>query len=423
MADETAPGGELPAEVQSDEHVKTFFLNLALRGKDAWNAWRRNPANKEVRVTFAGSDFSETPRDRIDFSGFEFGDYADFSGCKWRGAKWEESEKNDKAFKLGRASFARTVFGSDASFDGAAFGHSAIFDSAAFGDDTSFDDVAFDNGTSFDDAAFGSRCSFNGVAFGWSARFANTVFKGCGDFTGKTNGQPNSDGAGPDRFLTISFANARFDDEAVFASHLFDADADFTNVHFCYPPDFDGVSNADRIDFTGAYIGFVPSSKRVHWTNNSRIPVRLRAVRRIAEDTDNHDLARDLYIEERKAQRGVYQHQLFEDLRKQPWKNSLRNAARLASHNIWIAVMGVYWALSDYGRSFVRPFLWLIVSGFIFYWCYSKLLEPVMERAPDVDQYKQALRMLALGNAVPFVGPPHYRQPDQKITILPLLRS
>ena len=30
--------------------------------------------------------------------------------------------------------------------------------------------------------------------------------------------------------------------------------------------------------------------------------------------------------------------------------------ARLAVHILWIAVMGVYWALPDYGRSFVRPF-------------------------------------------------------------------
>ena len=28
-----------------------------------------------------------------------------------------------------------------------------------------------------------------------------------------------------------------------------------------------------------------------------------------------------------------------------------------------------------------------------------------MAKAPDTDKYKQAVRMLALGNAVPFVGP------------------
>jgi hypothetical protein len=53
----------------------------------------------------------------------------------------------------------------------------------------------------------------------------------------------------------------------------------------------------------------------------------------------------------------------------------------------------------------MRPFTWLIASGFFFYWCYGKILAPHAARAADIDQYKQAVRMLALGNTVPFVGP------------------
>jgi hypothetical protein len=60
--------------------------------------------------------------------------------------------------------------------------------------------------------------------------------------------------------------------------------------------------------------------------------------------------------------------------------------------------MGVYWALADYGRSFTRPLAALIMSVFFFDWRY-------LAKASDVDKYKQALSMLALGNAVPFVGP------------------
>jgi hypothetical protein len=67
--------------------------------------------------------------------------------------------------------------------------------------------------------------------------------------------------------------------------------------------------------------------------------------------------------------------------------------------------MGVYWALADYGRRFVRPLAWLIASVFFFDWRYTEVLTPFMAKAPDADKYKQALGMLALGNAVPFVGP------------------
>jgi hypothetical protein len=79
--------------------------------------------------------------------------------------------------------------------------------------------------------------------------------------------------------------------------------------------------------------------------------------------------------------------------------------ARLFTHLLWIAVMGVYWALADYGRSFIRPFAWLIASGFFFYWRYLAVLSLLRAKAPDIDKYKQAVRMLALGNTVPFVGP------------------
>jgi len=78
--------------------------------------------------------------------------------------------------------------------------------------------------------------------------------------------------------------------------------------------------------------------------------------------------------------------------------------ARLFAHLLWIAVMGVYWALADYGRSFARPAAWLVSSGFFFYWCYTGVLAQLMAKAPDIEKYKQAVRMLALGT-VPFVGP------------------
>jgi deoxyribodipyrimidine photolyase len=49
-----------------------------------------------------------------------------------------------------------------------------------------------------------------------------------------------------------------------------------------------------------------------------KIPVRLRAIRKIVEETKNHDLERDLYIEERKAERGVYWHTQVDELKRAP---------------------------------------------------------------------------------------------------------
>ena len=145
-----------------------------------------------------------------------------------------------------------------------------------------------------------------------------------------------------------------------------------------------------RIDFTGAHIGFVPPGTRLHLTTTGLIPVRLRAFRKIAEETKNHDLERDLYIEERKAERGVYLRQRFLD-----WVWNPKRKWALISHIFWIVVMSLYWALSDYGRSFLRPIMALIISGFVFYWGYDKVLAPPEAGTLDAAKYEQAVRMVA----------------------------
>jgi len=133
----------------------------------------------------------------------------------------------------------------------------------------------------------------------------------------------------------------------------------------------------------------------------------LRTFRKIAEETKNHDLERDLYIRERTAERGVYLRQRWEELKREGWQSWPRNAGRLVAHIFWIGIMGLYWALADYGRSFLQPVAWLIASPFSFYLGYLWVLAPIMAKAnpSDIDKYKQAVWMLALGNTVPFVGP------------------
>src|SRR5580704_6187983 len=46
--------------------------------------------------------------------------------------------------------------------------------------------------------------------------------------------------------------------------------------------------------------------------------------------------------------------------------------------------MWFYWALADYGRSFVRPAAWLVASGFFFCWRYTEVLAQLMAKAPTL---------------------------------------
>jgi Pentapeptide repeats (9 copies) len=476
--DESAQGNELPAQPKSGEHDQPFFLELAAKGKDEWNKWRR--ANKDVRVTFAGVDFSEGTNDQISFEGFEFGDDADFSNCKWRDAKGT----GDEGFLRGRAyfinakfgdgsKFTNATFGSLASFAGAHFGHLTFFSGATFGGLANFCNAFFREGATFDDTSFGALARFDGTTFGMGADFSRAVFRDQASFvaarfsgeaifngaafadritfqrayfdrpatfTGAVFGDQTSfagasfgSAANFDKahfdgkvafnfahFASVSFAMARFDGEADFSNRGFQL-ADFTGARFYYPPNFDNVIGASQIDFTGAHVRFVPAGKWLHWAENSRIPVRLRAFRKFAEDTKNHDLERDLYIEERKAERGVYLSQRWKELKKEGWRNWPLNTLRLVTHCLWIGIMFLYWALADYGRSFPRPFGLLMATGFFFYWCYGKILAPLAPKTcPLADQYDHAIRMLALGNTVPFVGPLTIDSEIKKFLFCPL---
>jgi hypothetical protein len=320
----------------------------------------------------------------------------------------------------------------------------------------SFTGAFFGDDATFTGAAFGDHADFTGAVFGRVADFDQTHFKGVVDFTGTSVKELARNsvflaalerrhreaseryGSGPDRFLIVTFASARFDGEANISSRTFRPIADFTGARFYFPPVFDDADSASRIDFTGAHVGFAPPGKLVHWTEKSRIPFLLRTFRKIAEETKNHDLERDLYIEERKAERGVYWRQLFDELKKAPqelkkkleavdeqqrevwsnWRHRVRarivhklgiavKIKRLAVHGFWIVVMGVYWALADYGRSPVRPLVcWLILSLIIFPWLYGQIL-PIPQKAGslDADKYEQAVQLAARANAVPFVGP------------------
>lgn len=85
----------------------------------------------------------------------------------------------------------------------------------------------------------------------------------------------------------------------------------------------------------------------------------------------------------------------------------MEESARLAVHGLWIALMGVYWALADNGRSFVRPVAWLALSVWLFHWGFGAILARLMPQAGTLDaaKYARAEWMVSLGNAVPFVGP------------------
>jgi uncharacterized protein YjbI with pentapeptide repeats len=146
------------------------------------------------------------------------------------------------------------------------------------------------------------------------------------------------------------------------------------------------------------------------WTIDSLITLRLRQLRELAAETNNHDLERDLYIEERKAERGIK----FARSWREGWKKRL--SPRMFAHLFWMAVMFGYWLLADYGRSVVRPLVGLAISVFVFHWAYGSVL--IAPSDPGrLEDFRRAGWAFAISSAVPFVGALTLER-DVKLTLL-----
>lgn len=414
-----------------------------------------NEANSSGAIFGYGTEFSgATFGDQANFSDTKVGDFSSFCGATFgysvdlSGATFGE-----------RINLAGATFGFDSNFSGASFGKSAVFSDAMFWFGADLSDLTFD-----------SEADFSGAIFGFSTNFSGTTFHGLVLFPARSiddwkesraqsidayaslqSWSPEKKkafvtldevlrgtGAGPDTFLHVDFSNARFLGFADFSGRKFKDRCDLSSAQFYQPPSFDSGDRLDRLDFYGAKIHFAGHADlpiwlgwiaRVFvfeslkfgfltpgWTTDSNVANQLRRLRDLADRTKNHDLERDLYIEERKAERGIY----FARYWRAGWKGKLH--PHFLAHCSWIIALGIYWLLADYGRTFVRPLAALVVSVFLFWWAYSAvLITPSKTNTSDGIQravaFDNAVWAFAISNAVPFVGALTLER-DVKLTLL-----
>jgi uncharacterized protein YjbI with pentapeptide repeats len=480
-----------------------FFLALARCGKDVWNEWRREHEDRQpyIAVTFANVDFREPKNSTIDFSGFNFGNLAKFSDATFESGAHFSGSTFGRGADFSRAAFvvdlarlsAETLLLEVADFAGATFlaeadptfEDSANFSGAAFVG-AHFTGATFRAGADFTGAVFGDRADFLGATFfGCAAMFSEIHVVGVADFSGATfawradfsgatfAGDAYFRGWSPDerkafrinlaegrlssvwdeirkarrglheespseRFF-VRFAGVRFIGGVDFSGREFGRTADFSLARFGEPPRFDSLTNVDLYNAKISFTGKIPG-----WTTRSEVAVQLRYLRKLADDVKNHDLERDLYIEERKAERGINLAALLRDgwhYIRHPRRRDGTNfygtsiiyfllflclqlvlpLPKLLIQLTWIAAMFFYWLLADYGRSFIRPFSALLLSVVLFHTAYWLALRPQVAlgfwpritwalhqtitwpQAND-EPFVRATRAFALANAVPFVG-------------------
>lgn len=145
-------------------------LEVAMNGKKIWNKWRESfpPICYDIlyeNITdFSNIDFSNK---NIDFSGFKFGSGAKFNFSRWeRNADFFQSEWGDycefKGVSWGkRSTFSLAVWGDNCTFEGSFWDHDAIFENAVFGNNTDMSNTYWSEGIYFNGSNFGHSLNFN----------------------------------------------------------------------------------------------------------------------------------------------------------------------------------------------------------------------------------------------------------------------
>jgi hypothetical protein len=237
-----------------------------------------------------------------------------------------------------------------------------VFQRAVFGRDARFAGAAFRDEANFVGAQFGPGAAFAGTSFAKLMQCERARFAGDVSFE-----------AHPDTpaIPHAAFRHARFGGAASFARRSFGERADFAYAVFGRPPDFSGVAGRERIDFQGTRFrlreGLLPG-----WTTRTGTLAAIRQLRGIARETNNDAAARDLLVLDRRAERGV----AWKNAHEAVWAEPLRKLGLYARALTSTAIVFFYGALSDCGRSPVRPLFWLALANAAAWFAYREFAKP-----------------------------------------------
>jgi hypothetical protein len=319
MLEDTDAPSELDAPEQSNVLKGQDAFDLYKRGKDAWNDWAA--AHKGWFVDFSNWDF--TKEGNVAFKLFKFPGAVSF-----RSAIFGEGNVifSDAEFCNGDVFFSDAKFGNgDVYFHEAKFGVGGVyFIGAEFGV----------GNVSFNYADFGEGVvSFYGAEFGGgNLDYGKARFPGPMSFTSVKAGIANG------KAVTVSFAGA------VFESLLGLDDTKFNCV-----PDFRQAQIQRDISIEYTEVSYRTDDKRrILKVADVKHASKYRSLRRLAIEAKDHDKEIEFFAFEQRSK----------------FLNSL--------NTLQYFPIFLYNLLSNFGRSFLRPFIgllstWLIAAQ-LFYW-------------------------------------------------------
>lgn len=276
----------------------------------------------ENLAVFSNAVFEEP----ADFHSSEFKDQAGFKGTTFR-------KKADFEFAgfVDIAMFEKSVFEEVAKFESASFGSWAFFTEVQFrgANGTSFDFAAFNNGVFFDSAEFYGRTSFQ------VRTEQNRLWNVQRGFAADDDVNDRQDR----NFPLIFFKGAVFKDRIDFSNRHFLEATDFSEVVFEIAPEFHNCVLHQDTDFSGA---------QFKDTKGKHAARAYRTLKLAMGDVRARNEEAMFYAKEQDSLR---------HRKDTPWSIKIMSWA--------------YKALSDYGRSYVRPLVVLVLMTACFSLAYG----------------------------------------------------
>jgi uncharacterized protein YjbI with pentapeptide repeats len=280
--------------------------------------------------TLTDCDFERVTFKSAKFRGATFTGLAGFYGATFTGrADFDGATFTDAAVFYGTtfnkgASFVGAIFTKVAGFDNTTFTEGALFIGATFTSSAIFEGATFSEGTSFYNANFTEEANFAGATFTELANFDSVTF------TGRAN-----------------FAGATVNGEATFGGASFTKEANFVNAEMKGVTSFDGVSFiSEPPRFFGAKLHEGTVWRDVIWPDPPKDAQEagrfVDAYERLKLEMDRlkkHEDELDFFARELQCRRVL---------------QGTRKGLPLA----------IYGALCDYGRSYIRPLLFLVITAF-----------------------------------------------------------
>lgn len=422
------------------------LLVLAHAGSLVWNEWRaafpteRDGGGIWMRAVKwqdpgSGQDIQFSNYGEIDFSGFIFGDGADFSNRQFS-TQW-------------LAKFDGAIFGDEAQFDNAHFAGGASFRKAEFGRGAAFRGVTFSKypqtvglpWVCFEEAQLRDEAILV-LTFNWSvappsaevnfsrARFgANTrILLNPGPPSGRLNFEncrfgSNANLGESDFGSFTSFRSAQFGDGASFKKSVI-RDMSFDGAEFLGSVDFQGDSFS-RVDFRGTRFNSVADFSNRKFTARARFGA---ARFRRAPLFHNADLHQDTEFDEEsfpeRADQSGEASRAYRTLKLAMSKHQatreeqffFRMEMREEQGELWRAgslqkrmramLYRLYSVFSGYGASVAKPTFFLVVTWSIAAGVYGAIAQQSSFLETGVIDWHETLRWItfSVANSVPLGG-------------------